>query len=86
MVCFFARRSQSIKIGTNQVIFKAGLHWRRSWSRKSASDLVKIENRSRKQKRKNQPITMPCLRNGHFDWFILQASAYDSDNLVFTGS
>ena len=30
-------------------LLKAGFHWRRSRSRKSASDLVKIENRSRKR-------------------------------------
>ena len=31
---------------------KAGFHWRRSRTRESASDLVKIENRSRKRSHK----------------------------------
>ena len=43
-----------------------------------AYDPVKLDCRSRKRKRKNQPITMRRVYS--------LASAYDSDNLVFTGS
>ena len=62
-------------------ILKAGFHWRRSWSRsrsrsrKSASDLVKIENRSRKRSHKLDRIGVGRIRTVPFS----SDSAYDSD-------
>ena len=60
---------------------KAGFHWRRSRSRKSASDLVKIENQSRKQSHKLGGIgvgrirTVPFSSDSAYD-----SEAYDSEN------
>ena len=65
--CLFTELSSSIT--------KAGFHWRRSRSRKSASDLVKIENRSRKRSRKLDGIGVGRIRTVPFS----SDSAYDSD-------
>ena len=60
---------------------KAGFHWRqsRSWSPsrslKSASNLVKIENRSRKRSHKLDGIKVARIRTVPFS----SDSAYDSD-------
>ena len=60
---------------------KAGFHKRRNWSqsrsrsRKSASDLVKIENRSRKRSHKLDGIGVGRIRTVPFS----SDSAYDSD-------
>ena len=56
---------------------KAGFHWRRSRSRsrKSASDLVKIENRCRKRSHKLDGIGVGRIRTVPFS----SDSAYDSD-------
>ena len=105
------------RVFTLKVVF----HWRRrrspSRSRKRASDIVKIENRSRKRSHKLDGIGVGRIRmvpfssysaydsdaydpvktrlsesqaeakepTNHNARFIL-ASAYDSDNPVFTGS
>ena len=53
----------------------AGFHWRRSWSRKSASDLAKIKNQSRKQTHKLDRIGFGRMRTVPFS----SDSAYDSD-------
>ena len=62
---------------------KVGFHWRRSCSRsrsrKSASDLLKIENRSRKRSHKLDGLGIGRIKTVPF----LPISAYDSDNLVF---
>ena len=59
--------------------FKAGFHWRRSRSgsrsRKSASDLVKIENQSRKRSHKLDGTGVGRIRTVPFS----SDSAYDSD-------
>ena len=56
---------------------KVGFHWRRSRSRsrKSASDLKKIENRSRKWSHKLDGIGVGRIRTVPFS----SDSAYDSD-------
>ena len=62
---------------------KAGFHWRgvgsrsssRSQSRKSASDLEEIENRSRKRSHKLDGIGVGRIRTVPFS----SVSAYDSD-------
>ena len=60
-------------------MLKVGFHWRRSRSRsrrrKSASDLVKIENRSRKRSYKLDGIGVGRIRTVPFS----SDSAYDSD-------
>ena len=59
-------------------LVKAGFHWRRSRSRsrKSASDLVKIENQSRKRSHKLNGIGVGRMRTVPF---YCNISAYDSD-------
>ena len=56
---------------------KVGFHWRQShsWSRKSTSDLVKIENQSRKRSNKFDGIGVGRIRTVPFP----SDSAYDSD-------
>ena len=54
---------------------QAGFHWRRSRSRKSASDLVKIENQSRKRSHKLDEIGVRRIKTVPFS----SDSAYDSD-------
>ena len=49
-----------------EIIFKAGFHWRWSRSCKSASDLVKIENRSCKQSHKLDGIGVRIIRTVPF--------------------
>ena len=60
-----------------QYLLKAGFHWRRSrsQSRKSASVLVKIENRSRKWSHKLDEIGVGRIRTVPFS----SDSAYESD-------
>ena len=60
-----------------ELSFKAGFRWRwsRSQSRKSASDVVKIENRCRKRSHKLDEIAVGRIRTVPFS----SDSAYDSD-------
>ena len=55
--------------------FQAGFPWRRSRSHKSASDQVKIENRSRKRRHKLDEIGVGRIRTVPFS----SDSAYNSD-------
>ena len=61
------------------ILLKAGFHWRRSQSRsqsrKSASDLVKIENQSRKRSHKLDGIRVGRIRTVSFS----SDSSYDSN-------
>ena len=121
--CFVSQATGSLKTTQIKYSFKAGFHWRRSRSRsrsrKSASDLAKIQNRSRKRSHKLDRIGVRRIRTVPFssdsaydsDAYDLvktrlsesqaeaqetinhnacrvysSAAAYDSDNLVFTGS
>ena len=61
-------------------LLKAGFHWRRSRSRsrKSASNLVKIEDQSRKRSHKLDGIGVGRIRTVPFS----SDSAYDSDAYV----
>ena len=56
------------------MLFKDGFHWRQSRGR-SASDLVKIENRSRKRSHKLDVSGVGRIRTVPFS----SDSAYDSD-------
>ena len=67
-----------------QCITKAGFHWRRSRSRKRASDQVKIENRTRKRSHKLDGIGVRRIRTVPFS--VYDSDAYDPVKTSFTES
>ena len=67
-----------------QCFTKIGFHWRRIWSRKRASDQVKIENRTRKRSHKLDGIGVGRIRTVPFS--VYDSEAYDPVKTSFTES
>ena len=62
-------------LGNPKSPLKAGFHWRQSWSHNSTSDLMKIQNQSRKRSHKLDGIRVRGIRTVPFS----SDSAYNSD-------